>query len=93
MWEMGPVSNERRKHTRFPFRGEVEVRSLAKPQRDGGRVLDVSVNGIGFSTPLELRVGDQVRLSFGNIDGELAIEAVVRHVASSDGLFHVGAMA
>ena len=87
------MSSERRQHSRFPFNGAVEVRSVGKLQWDTGAVTDISVGGVAFSTPLELHIGDQIRLSFDTLPREFTIEATVRHVSTDGNRFLVGAMA
>ena len=73
------------------------MRALGKLHWDRGEVTDISIGGISFSTPLELRVGDSVRLSFGSVGREFAIEATVRHVQTesqqdASGAYRIGAM-
>ena len=88
-------SVERRRMVRYPSQSGASVVRDSDRMRTGieGRVLDVSMMGLGVLLPTPLELNEQVKLTVTNPVQRFtkATRGFVRHVtAREDGLFHVG---
>jgi hypothetical protein len=80
---------ERRRHTRYPFERELEVRAPDPLGHLLVRANDISASGFSFVSDLELQVGDVLIL--GSEGDGFLVRATVRNVRPANGGFVVGA--
>jgi hypothetical protein len=84
------MSEERRRHQRFPFDRHLQVRADPPVGRIIVDAKDVSESGLSFVTAARLSVGDLIVLGLRGEDFFL-VEATVRNVRAEGDHFIVGA--
>lgn len=66
-----PFHPERRRYLRFDLEpGRFEVEVLSRPERDPGRLRNLSRNGILFTSPEPLEVGEQIEIRMADHETE-----------------------
>ena len=85
-----PVAVERRRHARYPFERNLEVRVPPRRATLMVRALDISQSGFSFFTDCELQIGEHLVLTLRS-DDDFFVEAEVRHVRSAGDAWVIGA--
>ncbi|MBI4582304.1 MAG: PilZ domain-containing protein [Planctomycetes bacterium] len=87
-----PVAHERRRHTRWPFKGAVEI----WPENGDGRIvthgtcLNIGETGLGLSCDEHLQPGSTVEIAVHLPEATLCGKAIVRYCAEVRNQFMVG---